>query len=526
MGQGYQDRDIDIIDYQLWNLTGVPRKLRGPAPPSLAEGEYITCVGAAQTFGCYSEKPFPALLQEALGIPVLNFGVAGAGPSLFTRQHFLDHINGGKLVVLQVLSGRSTGNSLFQPVNSGEMLNRRSDGVELGAAPMYAQLLQSKSRDEVEAVIRETRENWLREFNELINRITKPVILAWFSVRSPDYRESYSSVECLFGKFPQLVNREMIDRIRPRVDRYVEYVSDAGLPQPLVSKATGKPITIKMRADLSDREKKVNDYYPSPEMHRGLATSLVPVLQEMLLEQPAKKALVDEPLLVSLHLPKTGGTSLLSVLKEKYGPGFRSAYGRYASPGSSVLHEGEPVSCVHGHNIVKMFAPILESRRDQQWITFLREPLASAISLYYFARKNLNKNPEVPLFDDRGLEYWLLNQQPPKWPNPPGYPFNRYTRSVQSTGLKVEEFAFIGITERFDESMLCLYAELGWKPIKYRAENRGRYEPPEIDPEVMARFKEINAGDYALYEYAQRRLDDIIDSYGSTFARDLADLVS
>ena len=279
-----------------------------------------------------------------------------------------------------------------------------------------------------------------------------------------------------------------------------------------------------MRADLSGRKKLVNDYYPSPQMHQELSAKLIPAAREVLEGLPAPGGGEQDPLLVSLHLPKTGGTSLLHVLKEKYGNGFQSAYGKHASPGSNVFHKGSTVRCVHGHNIARHFSGLLETRNQCQWITFLRDPLATAISFYFFARKNLNKDPEAPLFDDRGLENWLLNTRPAAWPHPPGYPFNQYTKALKANGLQFEDFTFIGITERFDESMLCLYSALDWKPIKYRAENRGRYNPPELDGHIVARFKEINAEDYALYEKAQNRLDSCIREYGHSFDTDLAEL--
>ena len=143
---------------------------------------------------------------------------------------------------------------------------------------MYRECLASLTRDEMVALIAETRQNWVAEYDYLLARITVPVILVWFSTRSPDYAESYEGVQELFGTFPQLVNASMIAQLRAKAGAYLEYVSQEGLPQTLLDYRTQERANIRMRSDLGGREKRVNDYYPSPEMHAGLAAQLAPLL--------------------------------------------------------------------------------------------------------------------------------------------------------------------------------------------------------------------------------------------------------
>src|SRR5687768_3753373 len=98
MGDYYQRLDFGHFDYELHWLKGLrPHRFRGPAiDPSRP---YIACIGAAQTFGRFCERPFPALLGERLGVQALNLGVGGAGPRLFGTPRFLRWINGAELVV-------------------------------------------------------------------------------------------------------------------------------------------------------------------------------------------------------------------------------------------------------------------------------------------------------------------------------------------------------------------------------------------------------------------------------------------
>lgn len=297
---GYQARDYEIVDYQMCELPGTGLWFRGPFPEGLSSGNYFTCVGAAQTFGCFCEAPYPQLLSQQLGIPVLNLGYGGAGPQFFNSQQALvDYINRGQFLVLQAMSGRSQSNSLFD-CDGLELLKRRSDGAKLGANEAYSSLLlgpdwvknlplQKLSRfivrqlrtPRLKSLINETREGWLHNQLQFLEKIKVPVIFLWFSKRSPDYVETYRSLRSLFGDFPQLVNRPLVESVRKHCNDYVEVVTQRGSPQLLISRFTGEPATIHPRNDRSDLDLDLewthNTYYPSPEMQEDAATALFPV---------------------------------------------------------------------------------------------------------------------------------------------------------------------------------------------------------------------------------------------------------
>jgi hypothetical protein len=268
---GYQKRDYEVIDYEMFVLPGTRWQLRGPAPKTLAVGEYFTCVGAAQTFGCLTEQPFPALLADRLDQPALNLGQAGAGPRFFVRHEgALNYINQGRFAVVQVMSARSEDNSRF---DSGglEQLTRRSDGERIAAEAGYKELLANESPDTVAAIVEETRTNWVRNYSVLLGAIHVPTILFWFSQRPADYDESYTDVHGLFERFPQLVNQDMVDQVRDLSDDYVECISARGFPQHLISRFTGASISV----DFAGHWDEYDRYYPSPQMHEDAADALL-----------------------------------------------------------------------------------------------------------------------------------------------------------------------------------------------------------------------------------------------------------
>jgi Domain of unknown function (DUF6473) len=269
---GYQIRDYEVIDYELFTLPEVTSEVRGPAPETLATGEYFSCLGAAQTFGCNCERPFPALLAERLDLPALNLGFAGTGPRFFVqREPLVWYANQGRFAVVQIMSGRSEDNSLFDSRGGIEQLTRRSDGRKVPAVEAYTELLEKGNIERTQAIVAETRENWVESYAKLFAALEVPTILLWFSQRPPEYEESYDDVWGMFGKFPQLVNRAMVDRIRELCDEYVECVSARGWPQRLFSRFTGEPVEI----DLGGRLTEYDRYYPSPEMHVDAADALI-----------------------------------------------------------------------------------------------------------------------------------------------------------------------------------------------------------------------------------------------------------
>lgn len=302
MGKFYQDWDIDIIDYDMYTLQNLD--LRGP---QLSQSDYIAYLGAAQTFGRYCHEPFPTLLGQQLHLGTLNLGSGGKGPQYYLQNpQALDLINSAKLAVVQVMSGRSVSNSVFESTRGGRSGIRRRNGKKTTSNIIFYELVSGQDERGLDPaflqqLVAETRENYVAAMVELLEKIQVPTILLWFSVRSPDYQEIYPAVlprrinrwlerlsngklglwrrqhetrvDKFLGDFPHLVNQTMVEQLQPYCDRYVEYMGQTGLPQPLKT-YEGKALA-------------PNIYYPSPEMHREVYGKLLPVCQALLSETNA-----------------------------------------------------------------------------------------------------------------------------------------------------------------------------------------------------------------------------------------------
>lgn len=301
----YQNLDKDIIDYKIYDFQGL--KLRGP---KLDNNKYIAFIGASQTFGRYCQEPYPNILGKRLNMGILNFGIGGKGPTYFLRNKtILEAVNKADLVIIQVLSGRSIGNSVFGSMDGGMHGIRLIDGKRMRSDYIFSELIngidnRGLSREFMENLVKEIRGNYVAATIELLEAIQPPKVLLWFSTRTPEYKEIYgltpyqqftkdfrqifsaileklsngkigffrrykeAHVDNLLAEFPHLVNREMIEEIKPHCDCYVELVSNTGLPQVL--------------RDFQGKIVGKDNYYPSPEMHQQAVELLYPVCQSIL----------------------------------------------------------------------------------------------------------------------------------------------------------------------------------------------------------------------------------------------------
>jgi hypothetical protein len=205
---------------------------------------------------------------------------------MFMQGKLLQLINQARFVIVQVMSGRSLGNSVFDCPNHGGTLVRRL----LGAKPQFAleawrnwmeELGSQFERDEkirrIQGVMEETRTLWIGEMCLLREALKPQCVLFWFSKRELDYTEYYSDPELVFGEFPHLIDGRCIRSVRPLFDGFIECVTSRGSPQPLFNRFSGEPHCLNPAFKMPYH----NVYYPSPEMHEGAAVELRQMVSDL-----------------------------------------------------------------------------------------------------------------------------------------------------------------------------------------------------------------------------------------------------
>jgi len=293
----YPGRDAEIVDYHPFTLEGCPVPFRGPGfdPLAVPEGSFFTCLGAAQTYGCFVERPFPDLLADRLGLSALNLAVGGAGPGFYLQYPALiSAMNRGRFVVLQAMAARHEANSRFAADGYVEFLRDRKRGDSLDTVSAWSRVLEEEP-DNAPHLVAESQASWLESMRRLRAAITVPVAFLWFSQQkpaAPAWQELLAEVgrppaaelvHRMFGAFPQLVNAAMADEAAAMCTAAVNCVSERGMGAPLISRLTGKPIDA---ADYGTRGVEYvalatgrNDYYPSAEMHEDAAAALLGVVR-------------------------------------------------------------------------------------------------------------------------------------------------------------------------------------------------------------------------------------------------------
>lgn len=212
-------------------------------------------------------------------------------------------------------------------------------------------------------------------------------------------------------------------------------------------------------------------------------------------------------MLVSLHLPKTAGSSFRASLQEHFGEGLRLDYGdmpmntpekerNRAALRQGLRHILAPprhVACVHGH-----FLP-LKYRwcRGARFLTWMRDPIERLASQFHYWKRNYGPH-NVSILQTRLVEE--------------DWSFERFCLGPEFHNLyrkylwrfPVERFAFIGITEHYEEDLEYLGARLLGVPLANRSENRNPEQVSSYfeDPDLRRRVEEHHAEDVELYRRA------------------------
>jgi hypothetical protein len=219
------------------------------------------------------------------------------------------------------------------------------------------------------------------------------------------------------------------------------------------------------------------------------------------------------PLLVSLHMPKTAGTSLAETLRAAF-PAPGACHIEYVDQPMQhprmqrrwqALRQGlagrgalpATVACIHGHFLPLKYR-ISAAGRAVQYATWLREPVARLASHYhYWMRDYDGHDPAQPLRNRVVREAWS---------------FERFALGPEMRNLYHEylwgfdpaRFAFIGITERYDADLERMAGRfLGGTAVPATAlVNPGAKDGYRIAATLRRRIEDHHARDVALYRRA------------------------
>lgn len=202
--------------------------------------------------------------------------------------------------------------------------------------------------------------------------------------------------------------------------------------------------------------------------------------------------------IISIHIPKTAGTTFQSILEKSYTTvsiqTTRPIFARCENNNDDIKIDIINNDIIHGHFIFNQ----VPYNNKNFYITWLRDPVERVISHYYYWKYK-------PITILHPIEYKI------KYENLSIEDFSNIPcmKNVQShfIGDNFESFDFIGITERFSESLKILNSQLSKQLIYNNIFNKRVNQSKDlIDNRTRKIILENNINDMYIYEKIRARL--------------------
>jgi len=216
-------------------------------------------------------------------------------------------------------------------------------------------------------------------------------------------------------------------------------------------------------------------------------------------------------MIISVHIPKTAGTSFLKTLEAHFGTGLLQDYAdlptntpQYERNRAALLASVDyaeqdhltGVECVHGHFLPLKYL-LLSVKKDLRFITWLRNPVERVLSHFYYLKSFYNPATAPALHrkmveEDWSVERFCLSPELK----------NLYGQFLW--GFPLESFDFIGITEFYDEDFSYFSRQYLNTNLEPHRENVGKNERGsyQVDASFRAKLEQFHAYDFELYRTA------------------------
>jgi hypothetical protein len=216
-------------------------------------------------------------------------------------------------------------------------------------------------------------------------------------------------------------------------------------------------------------------------------------------------------MLISIHIPKTAGSSFLKALQMHFGdrlvkdyddapintPRFRRNMRALRDCFARRGISGDGVECIHSHFLpLKYYA--LGRKTGAVFITWLRDPIERLASHYQYWKRAYQPQTSKALHKRMIEENWSLER----------FCFGPEMRNFYHQffwGFPLNRFDFIGIFEYFEEDFRYLAQRILKASLPVYEENVNTGKAAEVyvtDPALRAELERFHAKDMKIYWYA------------------------
>lgn len=229
-----------------------------------------------------------------------------------------------------------------------------------------------------------------------------------------------------------------------------------------------------------------------------------------------------EPSLIFLHIPKTAGTTLHRILERQYEASTIFTIGNYENIDDFKQipeSQKEKIRLLKGH----MYFGLHESFPQQStYITIMRDPIERVISHYYYIlsepsnqlhQEVISQNISLKDFLSSGICQEIDNGQTRLLSTlgaSSGYS-KCSSEMLESAKNNIQEhFTVVGLTEKFDATLILMQTKLRWKIPVYFKQNTTKTRPSkkDISRDTLRLIESYNELDIELYKYVQNIFEE------------------
>lgn len=218
----------------------------------------------------------------------------------------------------------------------------------------------------------------------------------------------------------------------------------------------------------------------------------------------------EHPLIYFIHMPKTGGSTLTTIIQKNFKKHEILPYFHYKEDFEEALKRvnADNLKIIHGHYWFGIHEHI---NRPFSYFTVLRHPVERVVSLYYYLTSIEGKRYDR--YRAMTLDEFVMNKIEANIQT--GFlsgSINKPSVLKAVRNLR-KHFDVVGTTEQFDETLFLLGKRYGWPKLHYKRVNVTAKRPKieEIPEDTIILIKKVHNKDLLVYQYAKKLLSRQLD---------------